>query len=157
MFAAAVWRISAKLQSQTSFLCRTAPTVDYYLATSSDAPPDPEMIGQVRRTGVARSPDRKYVLLVAGPMCAAWAATLLRIVWQLQQIATATFTTGMAFGFDMQAYVVAPYASFAIPVSPGGIDSAANLDAGSVTACATTLRAASWRRQIIPIGLMPYR
>lgn len=125
--------ISVKLQSQASFLRRTALTVDYYLAASSDAPPDPELLAQVRRTGTARSSDGKYVLLVTGNARAAWGDTLPHKIWQLQQIATATLTTGLAFGLDMQAYVVAPDASFAILVSPGGIGPTTHIDAGFAT------------------------
>lgn len=125
--------ISVKLQSQTSFLRRTALTVDYYLAASSDAPPDPELLAQVRRTGAARSSDGKYVLLVTNAAREAWANTLPHRIWQLQQIATATLTTSMSFGLDMQAYVVAPDASFAILVSPGGIPPNTHIDAALVT------------------------
>ncbi|WP_343656714.1 ATP-binding protein [Cupriavidus sp.] len=125
--------ISVKLQSQTSFLRRTALTVDYYLAASSDAPPDPALLAQVRRTGAARSPDGKYVLLVSNAARETWANTLPHRIWQLQQIATATLTTSMAFGLDMQAYVVAPDASFAILVSPGGMLDTAQIDAGVLT------------------------
>lgn len=121
--------ISLKLQSQTSFLRRTALTVDYYLAASSDAPPDTELLSQIRHTGLARSPDGKYVVLVPDATRQAWGEALPHKVWQLQQIATATLTTGMAFGLDAQAYVVAPDASFAILVSPAGIHAAALADA----------------------------
>lgn len=124
--------ISLKLQSQTSFLRRTALTVDYYLAASSDAPADPELLSQIRHTGVARSADGKYVLLVPDASRRTWGDALPHKVWQLQQIATATLTTGMAFGLDAQAYVVAPDASFAILVLPAKIDPATLPDAGFV-------------------------
>ncbi|WP_066736401.1 hybrid sensor histidine kinase/response regulator [Cupriavidus sp. D384] len=125
--------ISLKLQSQTSFLRRTALTVDYYLAASSDAPPDPDLLAQIRRTGAARSHDGKYVLLMPEAARRALGDTLPHKVWQLQQIATATLTTGMAFGLDAKAYVVAPDASFAILVSPAEIDDATMPDADFVT------------------------
>ena len=113
--------ISLKLQSQGAFLRRTALAIDYYLAATVDAAPDPDLLAQVRRTGIARSREGRIVLLVPEETRSAWGDALPRKVWQLQQIAIATLATDIAFALDAQAYVVAPDASFAILVSPSGV------------------------------------
>lgn len=117
--------ISLQLQSQASFLRRTALTINYYLAAASDTPPDPNLVAPIRQSGVARSRDGKFVLLVPEATRREWGDTLPRKVWQLQQIATATLATQIAFELDLQAYVIDPDGAYAIMLSPAGIPQAA--------------------------------
>jgi len=113
-----VGAISLRLQSEASFLRRTALTVSHYLRTSSDTPPDANLLDQVRRTGVATSPDGRYTLLVPAATRHAWGTALPERVWQLLQIATASLTTQLAFKLDHLAYVVDVNAEFAVLLAP---------------------------------------
>jgi len=127
-----VGAISLQLQSEASFLRRTALTVSHYLRARSDTPPDPGLLEQVRRTGVAASSDGRYTLLVPAATRRAWGNTLPERVWQLQQIATAALTTQLAFEVDHLAYVVDADAEFAVLLAPSqmthGAASAAQTD-----------------------------
>jgi len=116
-----VGAISLQLQSEASFLRRTALTVGYYLRARSDSPPNPELLEQVRRTGVATAPDGRYMLLVPAATRRAWGTALPERVWQLQQIATAALTTQLAFEVDHLAYVVDANAEFAVLLAPSQI------------------------------------
>ncbi|MDT6963981.1 ATP-binding protein [Cupriavidus sp. SZY C1] len=131
--------ISLQLQSQASFLRRTALTIDYYLGASVDAPPDAALLAQVRQSGSARSADGRYVLLVPEATRREWGDALPRKVWQLQQIATATLTTQMAFQLDQRAYVVDPGGAYAILLSPSGFPAAQQPQAGEVAALRDSL------------------
>jgi len=110
--------ISLQLQSESSFLRRTALTIQYYAAAASTAPPDPTLLADLRRDGIAVAADRRYVILVPAATRRALGSQLPERLWQLQQIATATLTTQTAFGLDHLAYVVDADATYAIVLSP---------------------------------------
>lgn len=121
--------ISLQLQSEASFLRRTALTIRYYQSAPNDAVPDEDLLAQAQRTGVALSQDGQYVLLVPEATRRAWGDTLPRRLWQLQQIAMAMRTTQTAFDLDHRAYVVDPDAAYAIvlPAAPMSSDTNAAL------------------------------
>ena len=110
--------ISLQLQGETSLLRRTALTLRFYLETDSVGPVDAAVFDGIQRNGKFLSADGRYALLVPPATQQAWGHATAQRLWQLQQIATATITTQMAFQQNHIAYIVDADAAFAIILSP---------------------------------------
>ncbi|RZT36310.1 ATP-binding protein [Cupriavidus agavae] len=117
--------ISLQLQGESSFLRRTALTLHYFLGASAPTSPDPVLLADLQRDGVAVAADRRFVILMPASTRHALGRDLPERLWQLQQIATATLTTQTAFGLDHLAYVVDSEAAYAIVLSPSPLSDSA--------------------------------